>query len=178
MDILQAAAQRLAQLSDVYSSQPLNPGSMQSPSLCDDAHETSRELANARAIGWSSRQRREIDLSGVVGTLCLSGLSPEATVLLQAATFFSLGKSTAYGCGTLVLEGLFEIRGTGPLERHGKRKERFRKIPGRVFVYGGDFSVAQQSVVLSRGSSGTPDFTASQGRWKAPKSSLSDNGAL
>jgi CRISPR-associated endoribonuclease Cas6 len=103
-EILRAAAQRLAQLTEIYGSQPLH--TQETHSFCNDMQRTDviPELFNARALGRSSRQHKDIDLSGVIGKFSTTGLPAEAVALLQAVSFFSLGKSTAYGCGALALQ--------------------------------------------------------------------------
>lgn len=100
-DILHEALNRLSRLAESYGT--LRPvghlaGALVLPSLGPAAR---FRFADARAFGNSFRQRKRIDLGGIVGEVGWRHLNGDAALALQAASCFNIGKSTAYGCGAL-----------------------------------------------------------------------------
>jgi hypothetical protein len=67
------------------------------------AVETERCLNFVRSARRSSTQRRDLDLSGLVGHISVHGLPASCSSLLSVGSIIHVGKHTAEGCGCLEL---------------------------------------------------------------------------
>jgi hypothetical protein len=108
VDLAVAALRRLRPL--------LRPGSQVAldelgPLALETARQTAARAWRGRRVDlhrWSGRQKRELELRGVAGTLALPEGPGQLSLLFDAATWLHLGKATTVGLGRLTMTSLPE----------------------------------------------------------------------